>query len=70
MKQLHPVDSFDIISMSPGLLSINDRPLTAQQQEKEDQRVRDLMSSRSAKRRLQRTLDAETLQGRRLFKML
>src|ERR1700737_639658 len=52
------------------LLSINDRPLTAKQQEKEDQRVRELMSSRSAKRKLQRALDAETLQGRRLFKML
>jgi hypothetical protein len=52
------------------LLSINDRPLTAQQQEKEDQRVRDLMSSQSAKRKLQRALDADTLQGRRLFKML
>jgi hypothetical protein len=52
------------------LLSIDDRPLTAQQQEEEDQRVQELMSSRSAKRKLQRALDAETLQGRRLFKML
>ena len=52
------------------LLSINDRPLTAKQQEQEDQRVQELMSSRSAKRKLQRALDAETLQGRRLFKML
>ena len=52
------------------LLSINDRPLTAKQQEKEDQRVQELMSSRSAQRKLQRALDAETLQGRRLFKML
>jgi hypothetical protein len=52
------------------LLSINDRPLTAKQQEKEDQRVRDLMSSRSAKRKLQQALEADTLQGRRLFKML
>jgi hypothetical protein len=52
------------------LLSINDRPLTAKQQLEEDQRVRELMTSRSAKRKLQRALDAETLQGRRLFKML
>jgi hypothetical protein len=52
------------------LLSINDRSLTAKQQEKEDQRVRDLVSSQSAKRKLQRALDADTLQGRRLFKML
>ncbi len=52
------------------LLSIDDRPLTAKQQEEEDQRVRELMTSRSAKRQLQRALDADTLQGRRLFKML
>ena len=52
------------------LLSINDRPLTAKQQQEEDQRVQELMTSRSAKRKLQRVLDAETLQGRRLFKML
>src|SRR6202048_5236914 len=52
------------------LLSINDRPLTTKQQEEENQRVQELMTSRSAKRKLQRALDAETLQGRRLFKML
>jgi hypothetical protein len=52
------------------LLSIDDRPLTAKQQEEEDRRVQELMTSRSAKRKLQRVLDAETLQGRRLFKML
>ena len=52
------------------LLSINDRPLTAKQQLEEDQRVRELMRSRSAQQKLRRTLDAETLQGRRLFKML
>jgi len=52
------------------LLSVNDRPLTAKQQEEEDQRVQELMTSRSAKRKLQRALDADTLQGRRLFKML
>jgi hypothetical protein len=52
------------------LLSLNGRPLTAKQQEKEDQRVQELMTSLSAKRKLQRALDTETLQGRRLFKML
>ncbi len=52
------------------LLSINDRPLTAKQQLEEDQRVRMLITSRSAQRKLRRALDAETLQGRRLFKML
>src|SRR6478736_4885606 len=46
------------------LLSINDHSLTAQQQEEEDQRVQALMTSQSAKRKLQRVLDAETLQGR------
>jgi hypothetical protein len=52
------------------LLSIDDLPLTAKQQMQEDQRVRDLMTSRSAQQKLRRALDAETLQGRRLFKML
>jgi hypothetical protein len=52
------------------LLSINDHPLSAKQQAEEDQRVQELMTSRSAKRKLRRALDAETLQGRRLFKML
>jgi len=52
------------------LLSTNDRPLTAIQQEEEDQRVQELMASRSAKLKLQRGLDAETLRGRRLFEML
>jgi hypothetical protein len=52
------------------LLSINGQPLTAKQQKEEDQRVQELMTSRSAKRKLRRALDAETLQGRRLFKML
>jgi hypothetical protein len=52
------------------LLSIDGQPLTAKQQKEEDQRVRELMTSRSAKRKLQRALDTETLQGRLLFKML
>jgi hypothetical protein len=52
------------------LLSINGQPLTSKQQGEENQRVQELMTSRSAKRKLQRALDAETLQGRGLFKML
>ena len=52
------------------LLSMNDRPLTAKQQAEEDQRVGELMTSRSAKQKLQRELNTDTLKGRRLFKML
>jgi hypothetical protein len=52
------------------LLSINGLPLTAKQQLEEDQRVRELMTSRSAQQKLRRVLDAETQQGRRMFKML
>jgi hypothetical protein len=52
------------------LLSINDHPLTAKQQSEEDQRVRELITSPGAQQKLRRVLDAETLQGRRLFKML
>ncbi len=52
------------------LLSINDLPLTLKQQLEEDQAVRELMASRSAQQKLRRSLEAETLQGRRLFKML
>jgi hypothetical protein len=52
------------------LLSINDQPLNAKQQEEENHRVQELMTSRSARRNLKRDLEADTLQGRRLFKML
>jgi hypothetical protein len=52
------------------LLSVNGLPLTPKQQMEEDERVRELMASRSAQQKLRRSLDAETLQGRRLFKML
>jgi hypothetical protein len=52
------------------LLSINDLPLTLKQQLEEDQAVRELIASRSAQQKLRRSLEAETLQGRRLFKML
>src|ERR1700732_81953 len=45
------------------LLSINGQPLTATQQMEEDQRVRELMISRSAQQKLRRALEAETLQG-------
>jgi len=57
----------EIIETKEGSLSrlpsISDRPLTAEQQKEEDQRVQELMTSRSAKRKLQRALDAETLQA-------
>jgi hypothetical protein len=52
------------------LLSIDDRPLSAKQQEEENKRVQELMTNRSAKQKLQRELEEATLQGRRLFKML
>jgi hypothetical protein len=52
------------------LLSVNGLPLTPKQQLEEDERGRELMTSRSAQQKLRRSLDAETLQGRRLFKML
>ena len=50
------------------LLSINDRPLTEKQQAEEDQRVQELMTSRSAKRKLRRALDAETHSARKRIK--
>jgi hypothetical protein len=52
------------------LLSVKGLPLTPKQQMEEDERVRELMASRSAQQKLRRSLDAETLQGRELFKML
>jgi hypothetical protein len=52
------------------LLSVNGLPLTPKQQTEEDERGRELMTSRSAQQKLRRSLEAETLQGRRLFKML
>jgi hypothetical protein len=52
------------------LLSVNGLPLTPKQQMEEDERVRELMANRSAQQKLRRSLDAENLQGRRLFKML
>jgi hypothetical protein len=39
------------------LLSTKNRPPTVKQQEEEDQRVRELMTGRSAKRKLQGALD-------------
>lgn len=52
------------------LLSINDHPLSAKQQSEEDERVRELMTSPGAQQKLRRVLYDETLQGKRLFKML
>jgi hypothetical protein len=52
------------------LLSVNGLPLTPKQQMEEDERGRELTTSRSAQQKLRRSLEAETLQGRRLFKML
>jgi hypothetical protein len=52
------------------LLAVNGLPLTPKQQSEEDERGRELLTSRSAQQKLRRSLDAETLQGRRLFKML
>jgi hypothetical protein len=52
------------------LLSVNGLPLTPKEQMEEDERGRELMNSRTAQQKLRRSLDAETLQGRRLFKML
>jgi len=45
------------------LLSINGQPLTAKQQEEEDQRVQELMTSRSAKRKLQRAWTLRPYRG-------
>ena len=55
---------------TPSFHNCSRKVLVVKQQQEEDQRVQELMTSRSAKRKLQRALDAETLQGRRLFKML
>jgi hypothetical protein len=52
------------------LLSIDDHILTAKQQSEEDQHVRELITSPGAQQKLRRVLDAEILQGRRLFNML
>ena len=68
-KQVEEIVETQVGSLS-RLLLINDRPLTTKQQLEEDQRVQVLMTSRSAQQKLRRDLDAETLQGRRLFKML
>jgi hypothetical protein len=52
------------------LLSINGHPLTAKEQQKENQRIQELVSNPDEQRKLQRTRNAETEPGRRLFKML
>ena len=52
------------------LLSINDHPLTAREQYKENQRIQVLVNNPGEQRRLQRARNTETEPGRRLFKML
>ena len=42
------------------LLSMNHRPLTPKQQAEEDQRIQELVTSRSAKHKLRQAQDAET----------
>jgi len=52
------------------LLSINDHPLTAREQYKENQRIQVLVNNPGEQRKLQRARNTETEPGRRLFKML
>lgn len=52
------------------LLSIDDHPLTAKQQQKENERIQKLVNNPDELRKLQRTRNTETEPGRRLFKML
>jgi hypothetical protein len=52
------------------LVSINGHPLSAKQLQKENRRIQEVVSNPTEQRKLQRTRDAETESGRRLFKML
>jgi len=52
------------------LISINGHPLTAQEQEKENQRIQELVGSPGEQGKLQRARILETERGKRLFKML
>lgn len=52
------------------LLSIDGRPLTAKEQQKENQRIQKLVSNPDEQRKLQQARNKETEPGRRLFKML
>ena len=52
------------------LLSINDLPVTAKEQQIENQRIEELVSNLDEQGKLQRARIAETERGKRLFKML
>jgi hypothetical protein len=52
------------------LLSIDGHPLTAKQQQKENQRIQKLVSNPDEQRKLQRARNTEMEPGKRLFKML
>lgn len=52
------------------LLSIDGRPLNAKQEQKENQRIKKLVSNPDEQRKLQQARSKETEPGRRLFKML
>jgi hypothetical protein len=52
------------------LLSIDGHPLTAKQQQKENQRIQKLVKNPDEQRKLQRARNTEMEPGRRLFKML
>lgn len=51
------------------LLSINGHPLTAKEQQKENQRIQELVSNPDEQGKLQRARITETERGKRLFKM-
>jgi len=52
------------------LLSVDDHPLTANQLQKENQRIQELVSNPAEQRKLQRARNTGSEPGRRLFKML
>jgi hypothetical protein len=52
------------------LLSINDQPLAAEQLQKENQRVQELVRNPAKQRKLRRTQNTDKESGKRLFKML
>ncbi len=52
------------------LLSIDDRPLTVKQEQKENQRIQKLVSNPDEQRKLQQARNTEAEPKRRLFKML
>jgi hypothetical protein len=64
----------DVIETKDGalsrLLSIDGHPVTAKQQQKEDQRIQKLVSSPEEQRKLQRARNMEMEPGKQLFKML